>query len=531
MQPYTIAFWLRTDVEMKQGIVLHRQAGTDTGFHGTELSFDDGRLFFALVRFWPGNAIAIRTKDKIPRRRMDKRCNHLRRLQHSRRYGDLRQRRAGNYRHYPRQALQEPGSRRERDHVRRTLPLGRPQGRSDRRAASVRSISVRRSKSHKSTMASRSPRRWQTRTPTDFATTTLRLPTRKSPSCCNELKEARLQVFPGRTRDFRNHGDGGNARATAGVRLPSRRVRRAARATWIATRPAVMPPFPPDAPRNRLGLSRWLTHPDHPLTARVAVNRYWQLFFGHGLVATTENFGTQGALALAPGVARLAGRDFVASGWDVQRLCKQIVLSSTYRQRSAASRELRDRDPDNVLLARGPARRLSAEMLRDSALATSGLLVRKLGGPPVKPYQPPGLWKGQNAFLPEYVPDKGESLYRRTLYTFWRRTSPPPNMLALDAAPREVCTVRRQTTSTPIQPLVLLNDPQWVEAARALACACSAKAAARRASNWCSRSAPSARARPANKSWTSSFASLRRPTCPLPRRCRRREKVPCHWRA
>jgi hypothetical protein len=160
-------------------------------------------------------------------------------------------------------------------------------------------------------------------------------------------------------------------------------------------------------------------------------------------------------------------REFITSGWDVKALCKKIVLSATYRQQSAATPQLRERDPDNLLLARGPSRRLSAEMLRDTALAAGGLLVPKFGGPPVKPYQPPGLWKGQNAFLPDYVPDKGEGLYRRSLYTFWRRTSPPPNMLAFDAPSREVCIVRRQSTSTPLQPLVLLNDPQFVEAARA----------------------------------------------------------------
>jgi len=155
-------------------------------------------------------------------------------------------------------------------------------------------------------------------------------------------------------------------------------------------------------------------------------------------------------------------------GWDSKALCRKIVLSSTYRQRSAAPPPLRERDPENLLLARGPSRRLSAEMLRDAALAAGGMLVEKIGGPPVKPYQPPGLWKGQNAFLPEYIPDKGEGLYRRSVYTFWRRTSPPPNMLAFDAPSREVCVVRRQPTSTPLQPLVLLNDPQFVEASRAL---------------------------------------------------------------
>jgi hypothetical protein len=230
--------------------------------------------------------------------------------------------------------------------------------------------------------------------------------------------------------------------------------------------PAALPPFPKEAPSNRLGLARWLTDPAHPLTARVAINRYWQMFFGRGIVATTENFGLQGAVPTHPDLLDWLALDFIASGWDVKALCKKIVLSATYRQRSALSPKLRERDPDNVLLARGPSRRLSAEMLRDAALTGSGLLVRKIGGPPVKPHQPSGLWKGQNAFLPEYVPDKGEGLYRRSLYTFWRRTSPPPNMLAFDVPSREVCVVRRQSTNTPLQPLVLLNDPQFVEAAR-----------------------------------------------------------------
>ena len=192
------------------------------------------------------------------------------------------------------------------------------------------------------------------------------------------------------------------------------------------------------------------------------------MFFGRGIVATTENFGTQGALPTHPELLDWLARDFIASGWDVKRAVREIVLSSTYRQRSAAPPELRERDPDNLLLARGPSRRLSAEMLRDAALAAGGLLVEKVGGPPVKPYQPPGMWRGMNAFLPEYVADKGEGLHRRSLYTFWRRTSPPPNMLAFDAPSREVCVVHRQTTSTPLQPLVLLNDPQFVEAARGL---------------------------------------------------------------
>ena len=162
--------------------------------------------------------------------------------------------------------------------------------------------------------------------------------------------------------------------------------------------PAELPPFPKAAPSNRLGLARWLTDPGHPLTARVAVNRYWQMFFGRGIVATTENFGLQGAVPTHPDLLDWLARDFIASGWDVKALCKKIVLSATYRQRSALSLKLRERDPENVLLARGPSRRLSAEMLRDAALAGSGLLVRKIGGPPVKPLSAPRTLEGAKRF-------------------------------------------------------------------------------------------------------------------------------------
>jgi hypothetical protein len=233
--------------------------------------------------------------------------------------------------------------------------------------------------------------------------------------------------------------------------------------------PAALIPFPKDAPRNRLGFARWLTSNDHPLTTRVLMNRLWQEFFGRGLVSTPENFGLQGALPSHPELLDWLARDFIAHGWDYKRACRQIVLSATYRQDSRASKEVRERDPENILLARGPVKRLSAEQLRDGALALGGLLSPKIGGPPVHPYQPEGsMWKALNNFLPEYKADTGEGLWRRSIYTFWRRTTTPPNMLAFDAPTREVCAVKRQLTSTPLQPLVLLNDPQFVEAGRAL---------------------------------------------------------------
>ena len=234
--------------------------------------------------------------------------------------------------------------------------------------------------------------------------------------------------------------------------------------------PDWLPPFPEDQPRNRLGFAKWLTSPDHPLTSRVMINRIWQEIFGVGIVETSDNFGIQGAQPSHPELLDWLARDFINNGWDHKRAIKQMVLSATYAQDSKASLELRERDPANALLARGPARRLTAEMLRDSALAHSGLLAPTIGGPPVHPYQPAGsMWKDINNFLPAYMPDKGEGLYRRSLYTFWRRTTTPPNMTLFDTTTREACSTRRVPTNTPLQALVLLNDPQFVEAARKLA--------------------------------------------------------------
>jgi hypothetical protein len=190
------------------------------------------------------------------------------------------------------------------------------------------------------------------------------------------------------------------------------------------------------------------------------------LLFGRGLVETTENFGTQGTPPSHPELLDWLARDFISSGWNVKGLIKKIVLSNTYRQASALRPDLKGKDPQNVLLARGPSYRLSAEAIRDLALAASGLLDTKTGGPPVSPYQPGDLWRESNTMSPAYHQSVGEDLYRRSLYSVWKRTAPLPNMLAFDAVSREVCVARRSRTSTPLQALVLLNDPQFVEAAR-----------------------------------------------------------------
>ncbi len=227
--------------------------------------------------------------------------------------------------------------------------------------------------------------------------------------------------------------------------------------------------FPDNVPRNRLGLAKWMTEDQNPLVSRVAANRFWSFFFGRGLVPSVEDFGAQGQSPSHPELLDWLARDFMNHGWNVKDLCKQIVLSSTYRQ-STTPRDpkLHVEDPDNHWLARGPRYRLSAEQVRDNALAVSGLLVPNLGGPSVMPYQPAGLWEEAGTGK-SYNQAKGEGLYRRSLYTFWRRTSPPPSMVTFDATSRETCTARRERTATPLQALVLLNDPQFIEAARVLA--------------------------------------------------------------
>ena len=244
--------------------------------------------------------------------------------------------------------------------------------------------------------------------------------------------------------------------------------------------PAVLPPLPSgkvagEAGKspNRLTLARWLVDPQHPLTSRVAVNRYWQIFFGHGIVKTVEDFGSQGDQPFHPELLDWLAQEFVRSGWNVKAMHRLIVTSATYRQSSKATPLLLEKDPENRLLARGPRHRLQAELIRDNALAISGLLDQRIGGPSVKPYQPTGLWEemafGDGFSEQSYVQSKGADLYRRSMYTFWKRTVPPATLATFDAPDREKCVARRAVTNTPLQALILLNDPTYVEAARVLA--------------------------------------------------------------
>ena len=236
--------------------------------------------------------------------------------------------------------------------------------------------------------------------------------------------------------------------------------------------PAALPPLPEQYPANRLGFAKWLTMPNNPLTSRVTVNRFWIELFGIGLVDTPEDFGLQSSLPSHPELLDWLAVEFVESGWDIKQLLKTIMMSQTYQQDSSITPDSFARDPLNRFLARGPRLRLDAETIRDVSLSVSGLLNSKVGGPSVFPYHPQGLWLEVNnrpGFSSSYKQDAGDKLYRRSVYTFWKRTVPPPSMAVFDAPTREYCQVRRSRTNTPLQAFVLLHDPQFIEAARALA--------------------------------------------------------------
>jgi hypothetical protein len=236
--------------------------------------------------------------------------------------------------------------------------------------------------------------------------------------------------------------------------------------------PSALPAMKPEWPQNRLGLAKWLVDRQNPLTARVTMNRLWADLFGTGIVETTEDFGVTGSRPSHPELLDWLAMEFMDSGWNYRRMAKAMVMSATYRQSARVSPVKLEKDPLNRMLSRGPHLRLDAEQLRDQALAASGLLVRAIGGRPVRPYQPEGIWetvamKVSNTSM--YKQDSGDALYRRSLYTFWKRTAPPPSMEILNAPTRDVFCTRRERTDTPLQALVTMNDPQFIEAARQLA--------------------------------------------------------------
>ncbi|MFM1921481.1 MAG: hypothetical protein RLZZ303_3115, partial [Candidatus Hydrogenedentota bacterium] len=471
--PFTISLWIKVEKHSPKAVVLHRcKAESDAASRGYEVMLDEGRPVFSLIHFWPGNAIRVMADAPLP----EAGWVHL-----AARY-DGSSRAAGAQLFVDGEAVPMTIIR---DNLFKTIlyegddnvPLtlaqrfrdsGLKDGALDEvavYAASLSALEIR-------ALAQRVPLAdalGRARAANDAEALTEHYARRvdeTSLAARQRLYDARQKeaAFVGGLRDIMVMEEMPEARTAYLLDRGEYSRRKEPVEPGI---PAALSPWPDGAPRNRLGLAQWLTHPSHPLTARVAVNRYWQLFFGRGLVETQEDFGSQGKPPSHPKLLDWLARRFIDSGWDVKALCREIVLSSTYRQDSKGALKLRECDPDNVLLARGPAFRLHAEIVRDRALAASGLLVAKLGGPSAKPYQPPGLW--EDVSYGGYPQDTGEGLYRRSLYTFIKRTSPPPSMSTFDAGSREVCTVRRERTATPLQALVLLNDPQFVEAARVLA--------------------------------------------------------------
>ncbi|WP_197356746.1 DUF1553 domain-containing protein [Aureliella helgolandensis] len=475
-QPFAISLWLNLPEVFDRAVIFHRsRAWTDSGSRGYELLIEEGKLSAALVHFWPGNAIRVRSVAAMP----------IDQWTHVSMVYDGSSRAAGL-------TLYINGEPAEIEVVRDGLTKhihgadGYGGGEADTLTIGqrFRDKGLKHGAVDELKVFDRqlSPLELQLLYLSDAAPENLA-------EVLYNMDDASLQdYFITQQADYRLlNSELRTARETLAQivdPVPEIMVMRelpTPRPTFVllrgaydaigepverATPKSILPLETSERP-NRLDLAQWLVHPDHPLTARVAVNRFWQSLFGVGLVGTAEDFGLQGESPTHPELLDWLARDFVDQHWDVKALIKKMVMSATYRQSSNPTSELLERDPENRWLSRGPANRLSAEMIRDLALASSGLLVDQIGGPPVKPYQPAGLWEEKAGI--SYERDQGEGSYRRSLYTYWKRTSPPPSMMTLDASNREVCVVRRQTTMTPMQTLVLLNDPQYIEAARMLA--------------------------------------------------------------
>ncbi len=473
-QSFSISMWLKTPQKFPRAVVFHRsRAWTDAASHGYELLIEQGRLSGALIHFWPGNAIRVHCLDELP----------LNTWVHVAMVYDGSSRAQGL-------KLFIDGDEAEveivRDKLTREIHVGEPQeltlgqrfrdvgfkdGVVDELQVFDRQLNLLEVKLLNMQIAA----------PDNIDEYLYNV----SDALLKDYSAEHLAEMRERRSELRERLAAVRAERSqlsdSIAEIMVMREEPQPRATYVLKRgayDALGELVPRDVPRaildvglgenpNRLDLAHWLTNPHHPLTARVSVNRFWQLLFGRGIVSTSEDFGLQGSNPTHPELLDWLASTFVESGWDVKQLLKTIVMSATYRQQSNPTAEMLVADPENLLLARGVASRLSAEMIRDSALAASGLLVDQMGGPPVKPYQPEGLWEEKSGEA--YQRDVGPGSRRRSLYTFWKRTSPPPSMMTFDASNREVCVVNRQTTMTPLQVLVLLNDPQLAEAAIGLA--------------------------------------------------------------
>jgi len=468
---FSISLWLQPTEAQDRAVVFHRsRAWTDSGSRGYELVLEKGHPAFGLIHFWPGNALQVRALQPLP----------LKTWSHLTITYDGSSRAAGvqlylNGKPSPTETI--------RDHLVKDIVHRAEWGDSEVNntpltlAGRFRDAGFKNGLIDEFQVYDRCLTPYEVRRAAGEAEAT---PDRASLlAWYSERVNDRLIHAGADLRQLREAEDQSINDIPEIMVMSEMTPRRPTfvlkRGAYDAPGEAVEPgvpeailPFAADLPRDRLGLARWMTDPKNPLTARVAANRIWRSHFGRGLVETEGDFGTQGSLPTHPELLDYLARTFIDSGWDVKALHKLIVLSATYRQSSVAPASVLAVDPENHLLARGPKRRLRAEEIRDEALALSGLLSPRVGGRSVRPYQPAGLWEEAGTGK-SYQQDKGEGLYRRSLYTFWRRTAPPPSMVIFDAPTREVCRARRETTTTPLQALVLLNDPQFVEAARGLA--------------------------------------------------------------
>lgn len=463
----TFSTWLRLGERNQRAALLHASGfyTNDADASGIELMLDAARVSWSCIQQWPGSAISVRTRDALPVGkwvRLTVTYDGLGKAEGLRVYVDGRRADCEVLRDH----LDGPVSG-------ATLELGSRSRDSGFRGGAMDDVRVWR---EELTAAEVAQLDGLEPTAADLAEHALRRTDREWLAAREALREARKALA---------------ALLDPAPSIPVMRRDGPIRPTYVLRRGAYDQPdlsqvvqpgaidailaYPAELPKDRLGLARWVTSPDNPLTARVAVNRLWIQVFGQGLVRTPENLGLQGDPPTHPELLDRLASDF-ASSWDTKALLRRLVLSATFRQSSDAPAELIARDPANLLLARAPAQRLSAEMLRDQALLASGLLVERFGGPSAKPWQPPGLYGESGAGGGEYTPDKGEGAHRRSLYTYRKRTVPPPNQQVFDAGSREVCQVRRLTTNTPLQALALLNDPVYFECAQALARRASAEA-------------------------------------------------------
>lgn len=461
---FSVAFWVQVPTGTPRTVILHHsRAWLDSCGQGWEVTIDENRLFFRLAHFWPGNAASIRMTESFPRGQWV----HIAAVHDgSGRAAGMRLLLNGN------PAVTEI----ERDNLTRTIASGSMQI-----GARFRDNGLAGGRVDDLQLFDRALSDLEVAALAGSAVVSPDEAQRKA----HYLAAVDVPLAEARTELTKARAAAGRAK-DAITAIMAMEEMSTPRETWIlhrgqydaprkpenvVTRGAIeyLGGLPPGAPSNRLGLAQWMTSSKHPLTARVAVNRIWQTIWGRGLVELSENLGLQSGYPAQRDLVDYLAVEFVRGGWDTKKMARRIVLSATYRQDSALRPDLAQRDPRNDLLARGPAQRMSVEQLRDSALAAAGLLVDRVGGPPAHPYQPAGLWKENNSFSPEYAQGKGDELYRRTLYTVRKRTAPEPVATLFDAPSRELCTARRQSTSTPLQGLALLNQVQFIEAQRVLA--------------------------------------------------------------